>query len=198
MKATRGNGVLENFLARQRAKLTDRLIPLDKRSGRILDIGCGTYPYFLNSVRFDEKYGIDKNVIHDANHQGKQEIFIKHHDMELEGTIPYQDNYFDVVTMLAVFEHIETSLLTEVLREVRRILKPEGCLILTTPAVWTDPLLRFLSRIGVLSAEEIDEHKDRYNHDKVRNYLLQSGFNQETIHYGYFEVFMNLWVMAHK
>ncbi|HBE45379.1 MAG TPA: hypothetical protein DDW17_08060 [Deltaproteobacteria bacterium] len=32
------------------------------RQGRILDIGCGSFPYFLKNTEFAEKYGIDKTV----------------------------------------------------------------------------------------------------------------------------------------
>jgi hypothetical protein len=41
---TRGKGFFEPFLARLRAKKANRLITKDLRGGRILDIGCGTFP----------------------------------------------------------------------------------------------------------------------------------------------------------
>jgi hypothetical protein len=59
-QATRGYGVLENFLSRQRSNVANRLIPDSLRRGKILDIGCGTFPLFLNKVAVKEKYAIDK------------------------------------------------------------------------------------------------------------------------------------------
>ncbi len=44
---TRGYGLLERFLAKKRAKMANEIIPLALRTGRILDIGCGPFPYFL-------------------------------------------------------------------------------------------------------------------------------------------------------
>lgn len=46
-KFTCGKGLLKPLLARLRARQANRLIPGSLRKGRILDIGCGYYPYFL-------------------------------------------------------------------------------------------------------------------------------------------------------
>jgi hypothetical protein len=45
---TRGRGLLEPWLAKMRAQRANRLIPAELRAGRILDIGCGSFPYFLS------------------------------------------------------------------------------------------------------------------------------------------------------
>ena len=37
-----------------------RLIPSHLRSGRILDVGCGSYPYFLAHTEFAEKFALDQ------------------------------------------------------------------------------------------------------------------------------------------
>jgi hypothetical protein len=60
IKITRGFGLFESFLAKQRAKIADKLIPSTHRKGRILDIGCRVYPIALLSIEFSEKYGLDK------------------------------------------------------------------------------------------------------------------------------------------
>ena len=56
---TRGKGLLEPSLARLRANRANQLIPKSLRDGRILDIGCGSYPYFLSHTSFQEKFAID-------------------------------------------------------------------------------------------------------------------------------------------
>ena len=48
-----------------------------------------------------------------------------------EGRLDFEDNFFDYVTMLAVIEHFHDPLV--VLREIRRVLKPSGRFIFTTP-----------------------------------------------------------------
>ena len=59
-RPTRGSGLLEPFLARLRARKANRLIPAHLRSGRILDVGCGSFPYFLSHTEFAEKFALDQ------------------------------------------------------------------------------------------------------------------------------------------
>ena len=103
---------------------------------------------------------------------------------------------FDAVTMLAVIEHIEPTKIPDLLSEIRRILKPNGVLFLTTPAAWTDPLLRTLASLRLISREEIDDHKNVFTQQKLKNILADAGFND--IQSGTFECMMNLWGLAHK
>ena len=64
--------------------------------------------------------------------------------------MPFEDNYFDAVSMLAVFEHIEPDCLVDIHRDIYRILKPGGVYVMTTPAFWTDGILRFLVKLHLL------------------------------------------------
>jgi SAM-dependent methyltransferase len=198
LKATRGNGLLEGFLAERRTNLANRLISESSRKGRILDIGCGATPYFLMNTKFLEKHGLDK--LHETGVRVSKErnILLRHYDIEKEDRLPYGDNFFDVVTMLAVFEHIEPSRLVTVLREVYRVMKPKGQFIMTVPAAWADILLRTLARFRLVSREEIDEHKAKYTHKKIGGLLTKAGFSAADCRHGYFEAFMNLWVSVSK
>lgn len=60
IKVTRGYGLLEYFLAIQRARIANKFIEDTHKNGRILDIGCGSYPIFLLTSKFMEKIGIDR------------------------------------------------------------------------------------------------------------------------------------------
>ena len=168
MQVTRGKGVLEGFLARQRGKIANRLIPKEYRKGRILDIGCGAYPFFLLNTDFSIKYGLEKTFRgEDEDLYQRNNITIIHWDLEGNHNLPLGNKYFDVVTMLAVFEHIEPGKLIDILNEIFRILKPDGLFVMTTPAGWTDALLRIMAILGLVSRIEIEEHKDAYTHRKV-------------------------------
>jgi SAM-dependent methyltransferase len=123
-------------------------------------------------------------------------IRLVHHDFERDPSLPFESDFFDAVTMLAVFEHIEPAPLAELLREIRRVLRPGGTLVLTTPASWTDPILRALARLGLVSREEIDEHKDAYDLPRVVRLLTEAGFSPDRIRTGTFELGMNLWAAA--
>jgi ubiquinone/menaquinone biosynthesis C-methylase UbiE len=198
-KVTRGDGLLEGFLAEQRSKVADRLIPSIYREGRILDIGCGTYPFFLLKTKFSEKYGLDK-VIPDSCIQRfqNQKITIINYDVEKKDILPFDNEFFNVVTMLAVFEHIEKKGLAKLLSEIHRILKPGGMYILTTPASWSDILIKLMAKLRLVSHAEIEEHKYVYNHSIISSMLQEANFSKEKLQFGYFEIFMNMWATATK
>jgi len=71
-------------------------------------------------------------------------------------------------------------------------------MILTVPAGWTDPILKFLARIGLLSATEVFDHKDTYSKNDVIKRLIKAGFPLQGIEAGYFELGMNIWCAARK
>ena len=175
-RVTRGYGALEHFLTEKRIKIADRMIPPEARRGRLLDIGCGTHPLFLVNTEFSEKYGVDKVAEPGAASGLPGGISLIRCDPEKDGTIPFESDFFDVVTMLAVFEHIEPVRLPGILAEIHRVLKPGGRYILTTPARWTDGLLRTMARLRLVSAREIEEHKDAYTHAKLRALLEGANF----------------------
>lgn len=132
--ATRGVGLLEDVLARQRSRLANRLIPDGYRKGRILDIGCGRYPFFLINTRFTEKCGMDKLVREGYDkHFADSGITFVRYNIGNEKKLPFGSSHFDVVTMLAVIEHLHPLNLAEGFSEIYRVLKPSGAFIITTP-----------------------------------------------------------------
>ena len=60
-------------------------------------------------------------------------ILIDAVDVERE-SFPYQDNEFDLVTCFEVLEHLKHSPIPMV-KEIKRVLHPEGLLVLTTPNI---------------------------------------------------------------
>jgi SAM-dependent methyltransferase len=84
--------------------------------GRLLDIGCGTN----NLVRsyHDDGIGID------VHQWGDVDILV-----DESATLPFQDQAFDTVTIIASLNHIPNRL--EVLRESNRVLKNGGAVIIT-------------------------------------------------------------------
>jgi SAM-dependent methyltransferase len=198
-RATRGHGFLEPFLARRRYRMAQSLIPSDRRNGCIVDIGCGSSPLFLATSGFAEKIGLDKSF-----NAGIIESFASpnlkliEHDIEKVVELPLESNSCDVVTMLAVIEHIEPHRLKPLLAEIYRILKPGGVYILTTPAPWTDGLLRIMARMKLVSPAEIDEHKDAYDRASIFAMLAVAGFREENLQGGYFELGLNVWAAGTK
>ena len=193
-KATRGTGYLENFLATKRKKVVDRAIEDSLRKGRILDIGCGSNPFFLNSINFQEKYGIDKNV----NEENNDKIKIKKYSIDSSKSLPFNDNYFNVITLLAVIEHIDEKSAVFIFKEALRLLKSGGHLIMTTPSRSAKNILKIMSLLNLVSREEIDEHKQFYTKKILTEQLIYSGFNYEKININTFEFGLNLIVKVTK
>lgn len=191
---TRGKGLLEPYLARQRALVANRLITPDLRAGRILDIGCGSYPYFLSHTSFKDKFAIDQLP------PAKSGNAIEWHTLNLNATpnLPFEESYFSVITMLAVAEHLNPNSLVELFKEAHRVLLPNGRLVITTPAAWSDGLLKLMARLGLVSAEEIDEHVYAYNLPLLGWYFGKAGFEMSRLSFGYFELGFNMWAMAER
>jgi SAM-dependent methyltransferase len=187
--------LLEGFLARQRARRANSLITEASRKGRILDVGCGSYPAFLLNTRFAERYGVDRVAIANVRDAG---VKLVAHDIAGSSGLPFETAFFDVVTMLAVFEHIEASALRRLLQEIRRVLRPGGMFVMTTPARWTEEVLKVMSSLKLVSHEEIGEHKAQYSGSEIVSALVASGFDRAQIHHGTFELGMNLWAVAQK
>ncbi len=194
---TRGKGLLEPVLAQWRAGKANRLIPPALRSGRILDIGCGTHPYFLSHTSFQQKFAVDQLPL---NPDSARQFEIQFYTIDLNKTprLPFEDDFFAAITLLAVVEHLDPASMAKLFKETHRALQFGGMVIMTTPAVWSDGLLKAMARWGLVSADEIDEHAYTYTLPLLGWYFGQAGFEMDKIRFGYFEFALNMWATATK
>lgn len=151
----------------------------------VLDVGCGTSATFLKTLspHINQGFGVDFKV------KNAQFSNIQTRQIKLENHLPFEDCSFDVVTMLAVLEHINKE--QEILKEIYRVLIPGGKLVLTVPSVWSQPILEFLAyKLKIVSAAEIQDHKRYYNYTKLKKVLVDvTGFEQ--LYHQYFQLWMN-------
>lgn len=193
LQPTRGYGFLEKFLSSQRIKMAKQFIPLNVQNGKILDLGCGGFPLFLNSLDIRGKYGIDKHItIRPAN------TFLIEQDIEESPLLPFNSNFFDIVTMLAVIEHITPDKLDIIISEIYRILKRKGVFIITSPHKWTGCILKIAASLNLISRKEINEHKKLYTPREIIHMLSNGSFDENKIRHGFFECGMNSWVQSEK
>ena len=90
----------------------------------LLDLGCGNKPYeSLFRKKFSTYVGADLAGNNDAD------LLI-----DAEGRVNAQDNTFDCVLSSEVLEHVTDPQLY--LSEARRVLKPDGSLVLSTHGIW--------------------------------------------------------------
>lgn len=196
---TRGYGVLEGWLARQRCSMANKLIKDHWRAGRVLDIGCGSHPFFLLHTEFFEKYGIDQVVKTKEKDKFKSDkIKLFHFDIDGKQKMPFPDAHFDVVIMLAVIEHLLPNSLQALVNEIYRMLKKDGVFIYTTPSAKSDRLLQLMSRVGLVSQAEISEHKKYYHRQEIEKILEAAGFARDNMKFGVFELQFNTWGVAKK
>ena len=103
------------------------LPPGDPQTRRALDLGCGTGHNLDSLARYAEPVGLDSSAeaLEFCRRRG-------HRRLIQAASLPFADNSFDVVTALDVIEHLDDDLGT--LREVYRVMRPGGLLIISVPA----------------------------------------------------------------
>lgn len=123
-------GLLFNPFFIIRAGLYSELYKLKANMhGRMLDFGCGSKPY---RKLFDVDAYIGTDIAISGHDHSNEDI-----DVYYDGkTLPFSDNEFDTIFSSEVFEHVFN--LPEILTELRRVLKPQGKMLITLPFVWDE------------------------------------------------------------
>lgn len=115
---------------------------------RILDAGCGSGRNMVELARHGYVTGVE---LSDASARLARE---RKCGEVLEGSVmdmPLDDDTFDLVVSLDVIEHLDDDV--GALRELRRVTKPGGALLVTVPAyqwLWS-------------GHDEVNHHRRRYN-----------------------------------
>jgi SAM-dependent methyltransferase len=115
---------------RERGKLTFQWIP--EHVERLLDLGCSAgHDTCWFSRKAGTAYGLDysQEAIEEAQRHYPDLKFVQGSAISL----PFEDNYFDVVTFIEVLEHLPLRDEVPAIKEIHRVLKPGGILIFSTP-----------------------------------------------------------------
>lgn len=153
------------------ARLLEATLPtIETDAPQLIDIGCGTganLPMLREAVGpKGAVFGLDFSPL--ALQWARTEGGIEGGQIHLSQgdalSLPLRDNCADIVTMLDVLEHLSDD--GTALREVRRILKPGGALILSVPAyqhLWS-------------AHDEALHHFRRYEKSSLNRVLNRAGF----------------------
>src|SRR5262245_10614680 len=130
---------------------------------RLLDCGCGTG----NNLRMLRRYGRATGI--DLTFSGL--AYARRHGERLVArasvlTLPFSDETFDLVTSFDVIYAFDDDQAAQALREMRRVLRPGGYLVLNVAAL---PILR--GNHSVLGGEV-----QRYTKSSLRRHLHNAGF----------------------
>jgi len=114
-------------------------------SGRVLDIGCGSKPY-EEVYAADEYVGLEYDTLKNRKNKAA--------DYYYDGRkFPFDRDTFDSVVANQVFEHVFRP--NEFMKEINRVLKHKGILLMTVPFVW-------------------DEHEQPYDYARYTSFGLRS------------------------
>lgn len=140
-----------------------RLVSSAPEESRILEIGCsgGLLLSQLHDTGYHNTFGIDtsEEAVRLSRKRGLENIKVA--DGRQTG---FEENLFDIIVVSDVLEHIREDL--KALEEWRRILKPNGLLIVFVPAhmfLWS-------------GHDTLNHHVKRYGKREFLNLVRQSGF----------------------
>ena len=127
--------------------------PYIASGARVLDIGCADGVLFdrLKS-RIGEGIGIDPDLDHSVD-MGHYRLIAGWFPQDLPDARP-----FDVITMLAVLEHLPPDHLTRLAQDCAQFLKPGGYLVVTVPSPAVDRILDLLKLVSIIDGMSLEEH----------------------------------------
>lgn len=159
------------YLGRRRIiqSLVEKISPtLNNPHPRILDVGCGTGANLKMLAAYGRAEGIDisQQAVEFCHERGLDSVklgAIEH--------LPYENDSFELVTALDVVEHLDDDIAG--LREMRRVLRRDGRLLLFVPA--------FMFLWGV--QDDVSNHRRRYTLPRLLSAVEKAGFSVEWASY---------------
>ena len=163
-------------------KLLDRLLqrwriakaaPYIARGARVLDVGCADGALFrVLRGRLGGGVGIDPDLPEVRMYPGVR--FIRGRFPEDLAT----DERFDVITMLAVFEHLDDEAQRRAVRACSRLVRPGGRVVVTVPEPAVDRIVHALTRVGLVAGMALHEHHG-YAPRETPGRFADAGFSLE-------------------
>jgi len=173
----------------------------------IIDLGArqGSFNKIFRELNFEKIIAVDIDAKALAKNDANEKYI-----MDLEEKLPFPDGFCECVFMAEVIEHFEHRV--ELLKEIFRILKPFGYLVLTTPnkrsliAFFDKFIGRFIEN-GKWNGHDFN-HRYVYAFDEIRDLLRKVGLKIITIESFYLfyglpirtktSLGMCTWVLARK
>jgi SAM-dependent methyltransferase len=148
---------------------------LNTPNPRILDVGCGTGANLKMLAPFGSAEGVDisPQAVDFCRERGLTSV-----KLGAAEHLPYDDGSFELVTALDVVEHLDDDVAG--LREMRRVLRTDGRLLLFVPA--------FMFLWGV--QDDVSNHRRRYTLPSLLSAVEAAGFSVEWASYANISFFV--------
>lgn len=151
-------------------------IKIPKDSIRILDYGCGDGKYFPFFVKngFLPTNIFELEVSQIRINRCKDIGWLNVKLANKNSPFPYNNNYFDIINFMEVIEHIPINEAKSTIARLRKLLRPGGFLIISTPNY---PIKRFYDLYDALIHQKYNRFKDdpthvtRFTHRRLRSIL---------------------------
>lgn len=162
------------------------------KGGKVLDIGASPFHlmYCLKKLGIDV-VGVDINPELLKKFTGQHNLLVKKCNIET-GKLPFKSNTFDFIIFNEVFEHLRINPILA-LKEINRVLKPGGILLLTTPNLYAlHKILMFnlgksfndaYYEFNQLNIYGYVGHIREYSTKEVRKFLENTGFKIKSVTY---------------
>lgn len=149
LKTTTQDAPLERLLAFFRSQRIGQLV----RDKLVLDFGCGTRAWTAKRMRKIARlvHGVDASLLSPMQSIG---------DINLYQSIDLlPSNNYQIITALAVFEHIPPFELLTILDQLALYSVPEALIFGTVPTPQARPVLELLSfQLGLIDPSQIKDH----------------------------------------
>lgn len=128
----------------------------------VLDAACGTgYGSNIIAQSAERVYGLDiseEALSYATEHYCRENLFYVQGSID---KLPFEENAFDVLISFETIEHVNAEMQMMFLKEIKRVLKPDGILIMSTPnkKVYTDEANLQLSEWHVKEFYENEFHE---------------------------------------
>lgn len=143
---------LDRFIQRLRIDQAIKWIP---NGSRVLDVGCHNGALFERlGERIEAGIGLDPELGGPLE-VGRARLIPGSFPDALE---PLATDPFDVITLLAVLEHIPDGQKGAVAGDCHRLLRPGGRVVLTIPSAHVDKILVVLLALRLIDGMSLEEH----------------------------------------
>ncbi|MGH8250236.1 MAG: class I SAM-dependent methyltransferase [Steroidobacteraceae bacterium] len=168
-----------DYFARYKVRHAARLAGTTLPVGRVLDFGCGTgnstvfLPHYFPGC---EIVGVDVSsaCLDVARERTGDGVSFRSVDGD---RIPFDDGYFGLVLVSCVLHHVPRAEHDNVLREIRRVLAPDGLLTVYEHNPW-NPLTAHAVRTC-----KFDESAEMIAARPLKTAILRAGFRDAATHF---------------